>query len=203
MLSLSREFLFIHVPKTAGNAIQNALRQFTEDQFVVVNPDYQDGYERFEVRNPEFPNLHKHSTLEDYRRALGEERLRRLFKFTCVRNPWDRAISYYFSPHRGRQDWDRGEFIRFIQQVAPAVTFLQTEVGQSIAMDAILRYESLDSDFAALCTRLGLGDPALPRVNVSRSEPYAGYYDEELVELVRRRFADDINAFGYSFGPSN
>ena len=36
MISLARQFLFVHVPKTAGNAIQNKLRAYSEDVVVVT-----------------------------------------------------------------------------------------------------------------------------------------------------------------------
>ena len=40
--------LFLHIPKTAGNSIQNILRDYSEDEIVARGG--QDGLERFEVR---------------------------------------------------------------------------------------------------------------------------------------------------------
>ncbi len=50
MLSLKNNFLFIHLPKTAGNSIQGNLQHYSEDDVVCLN-DLQDGIERVEIRN--------------------------------------------------------------------------------------------------------------------------------------------------------
>jgi N6-adenosine-specific RNA methylase IME4 len=101
MISLRNRFLFVHIPKTAGNSIQSVLCDYSEDR--IVTRGGQDGVERFEVRSAG-RELEKHSTLADYYRELGEETAAGLFKFTCVRNPWDRMISFWFSPHRRETD---------------------------------------------------------------------------------------------------
>src|SRR5207247_8451883 len=71
MISLQKHFLFVHIPKTAGNSIQTALRDYSEDQLVALRKE-QDGIERFGLRNPKY-NIKKHSTLAEYRDALENE----------------------------------------------------------------------------------------------------------------------------------
>ena len=61
MISTQKKFLFIHVPKTGGNSIQNILHEYSEDE-IVASAKHQDGVERFEVRNSKY-NIRKHSTL--------------------------------------------------------------------------------------------------------------------------------------------
>jgi hypothetical protein len=55
MIFEKKQIIFIHYPKTAGNSIQDALRQYTNDKLVTLTK-YQDGVERFEVRNEKFKN---------------------------------------------------------------------------------------------------------------------------------------------------
>src|SRR6266481_5287817 len=74
MISIQKRFLFVHIPKTAGNSIQSALRDYSEDQLVALRKE-QDGIERFGLRNPKY-NVKKHSTLGEYRDALGNEQSR-------------------------------------------------------------------------------------------------------------------------------
>ena len=98
-------FLFVHIRKTAGNSIQSVLRILSEDQLVALRKE-QDGMERFGLRNPRY-KIKKHSTLGEYRDALGDEQFRDLYKFTCVRNPWDRMVSYYFTPTQNPKTGNR------------------------------------------------------------------------------------------------
>jgi hypothetical protein len=46
MISFQKRFLFVHIPKTAGNSIQSVLRDYSEDELVALLSE-QDGVERF------------------------------------------------------------------------------------------------------------------------------------------------------------
>ncbi|NES07943.1 MAG: sulfotransferase family protein [Okeania sp. SIO2F4] len=87
--------MFIHILKTAGNSIQNVLKYYSEDKIVCLN-SLQDGVERFEVRNKNFPNIHKHSSLLDYYQVLSPDIFHSLYKFAVIRNPWERNHSFFF-----------------------------------------------------------------------------------------------------------
>ncbi|NER07353.1 MAG: sulfotransferase family protein [Okeania sp. SIO3C4] len=108
--------MFIHIPKTAGNSIQNVLKYYSEDEIVCLNP-LQDGVERFGVRNKNFPNIHKYSSLLDYYPVLLPDIFHSLYKFSVLRNPWERMISYFFSPHPQTQKLNRDEFIDLLGKV--------------------------------------------------------------------------------------
>src|SRR3954451_16145612 len=81
MISFQKRFLFVHIPKTAGNSIQSVLRDYSEDELVALRRE-QDGVERFGLRNPKY-KIKKHSTLQEYRLALGKEKFGELYKFAC------------------------------------------------------------------------------------------------------------------------
>jgi len=121
MISLQKGFLFVHIPKTAGNSIQSALRVYSEDELVALRRE-QDGIERFGLRNAKY-NIRKHSALAEYRAALGDEQFRRLYKFTCVRNPWDRMVSLYFTPTQNPAEWDRKRFWKIAASAPSAADF--------------------------------------------------------------------------------
>lgn len=193
MLSTSHNFLFIHVPKTGGNSIQSVLSTYADDKITCVQP-WQDGVERFEVRS-EKHSTHKHSTAAEYRQAYGEYLYSQLFKFCTVRNPWDRCISHYFSPHRGKVEWSREAFIQFVQaEVMPLEHYAAVD-----EMGFVIRFESIQSDFDTVCRSLSIPLVSLPHRNASRRLYYRSYFDTETAEIVRAKFAEEVRHFGYAF----
>ena len=199
MLSKNKKFLFIHLPKTGGNSLQERLKAYSEDAIVKIN-SIQDGVERFEVRN-EYPGIHKHSSLSDYRMALPESLFSQLFVFSTIRNPWERMVSFYFSPHRRVKNWDRNAFIALVNSVKSLPELLSTSAPSHWSENAnfILRFEHLDEDYRALCEKLKLKYAPLNIRNKSSRNHYSQYYDEELIQLVAERFAPEIQYGKYIF----
>ena len=200
MISLQKRFLFVHIPKTAGNSIQSVLRDYSEDQLVALRKE-QDGIERFGLRNPKY-QLKKHSMLRDYCDALGPEQFRDLYKFTCVRNPWDRMVSYYFTPTQNPEAWNRKKFREIISKAVSVADYLRLEDSEEdpfANVDHIIRFENLADDFGAVCAAIDISPPTLPQYNRSTRDHYSKYYDDELRELVRFRFAAEIERFNYTF----
>ena len=200
MISFQKGFLFVHIPKTAGNSIQSALRDYSEDQLVALRKE-QDGIERFALRNPKY-KIRKHSTLRQYRDTLGEEQFRKLYRFTCVRNPWDRMVSYYFTPTQNPESWDREKFYGIISKAISIADYLrlnENEKDPFANVDYIMRFENLADDFRTVCNQLDISPVTLPQYNRSMREHYAKYYDDELRDFVRTRFAEEIERFGYTF----
>jgi hypothetical protein len=200
MISLQKRFLFVHIPKTAGNSIQSVLRDYSEDQLVALRKE-QDGVERFGLRNPKY-KIKKHSTLAEYRAALGEAEFGGLYKFTCVRNPWDRMVSYYFTPTQKTEAWDPKKFRKIISNAVSVADYLSLNQGEEDPfnnVDYIMRFESLADDFRFVCAALDISPTILPQYNRSNREHYSKYYDNELRKLVRERCAAEIERFGYTF----
>jgi hypothetical protein len=212
MISLKKKFLFIHVPKTGGNSIQNILSAHSEDEIVAVRAQ-QDRVDRFEVRNAKY-NTTKHSTLAQYKAELDSATYRSLFKFATIRNPWDRMISFYFSPHRGLKEWDRNQFLALVNRMQPLPHYIQApsflnrilSCGKrqlDCDIDCLLRFENLEEDFRVVCDRLAIPFEPLPRRNRSERTHYSRYYDDELVEIVRRKYREEIEFCGYEFEQSS
>jgi len=200
MISFQKRFLFIHIPKTAGNSIQSILRDYSEDELVALRSE-QDGIERFGLRNPKY-KIKKHSTLAEYKAALGEAQFGGLYKFTCVRNPWDRIVSLYFTPTQDMGAWHRKKLRKVISKALSVAEYLQLDKGERDPFDNadyVMRFENLADDFRTVCGALGISPTTLPQYNRSSREHYSKYYDDELRELVRTRFAAEVERFGYTF----
>src|ERR1044072_8708387 len=166
MISFQKRFLFVHIPKTAGNSIQSVLRDYSEDELVALRGE-QDGVERFGLRNPKY-KVKKHSTLAEDRAALGDAEFGGLHKFICVRNPWDRMVSYYFTPTQKAEVRNRKKFRKIISSALSVADYLrldQREEDPFGNVDYIMRFENLADDFRTVCAALDISPMKLPQYN--------------------------------------
>ena len=65
-------------------------------------------------------------------------------------------------------------------------------------MNFIGRYENLENDFKTVCDRIGI-QRQLPHYKLTNHEHYSRYYDEETIDLVSKKYADEISYFNYEF----
>jgi len=212
MISTTKNFLFIHVPKTGGNSVQNILKKYSDDK-IIAYKDYQDGIERFEIENDKY-KVTKHSTLLEYKQALEPNIYKNMFKIATLRNPWEMVVSYYFSPHRGSINWDRTSFINLLKNIKPLRYYITTNQKGSFLgdyfknsflkkidneIDFLLRFERLNDDFKRLCKFIGIPEYNLPVRNKSDRKHYSKYYDSELIKLVSNKFREEIKLGNYIF----
>lgn len=216
MISLQKQFLFIHIQKTGGNSIQNILREYSEDQ-VTSDKAHQDGYEMFGLKNNKY-NIEKHSTLSEYKREIEPDVYKKLFKFATIRNPFDMLVSSYFSRNRGRSAWDKEEFKKVINGVATIrdyiveesfISKVDSKLGLNLSqrikpldsdIDFLIRFEHLNEDFKKVCEIIDIPFTELPHRNKSKRKHYTEYYDRELIEMVHTKFHEEITYNNYQFG---
>lgn len=208
MYSAAYGFLFVHIPRTCGNSIQQIIRHFSEDRIVTDRyPDgqFRDGTDRFEVAGTY--TRRKHDSLARYHEVMPMAVFARAFKFCAVRDPWSRSMSYYFSPRRWLKKgvepyWSKQEFLASLADLRPMVDYLKV-AGEILDLDYVVRFERLDADVARVLELIGVpaGTPPLPHVNKGHAEDYRRYYDQDraLIESVGERYAEDIARFGYAY----
>lgn len=156
--------------------------------------------------------LWKHSTLADIAGLVSEAELAAFFTFTLVRNPWDRAVSYYrwlrvqgfAHPAVGlAKSHDFKGFLAHPQTQAafrmwPYGAYMRDARGAERA-SAFVRLERFEEDAAPLFAHLGFRT-ALPRVNESdRGRDWRPHYDDDSAALLADLCAEDIARFGYAF----
>ena len=186
---------FVHVPKAAGASVGRALYGC---------------------------HTGHHMNLLDYRTAFTKMFFDAAFKFTFVRNPWDRLVSAYFYL---RQDtglaFNRAQAEKSVTQFDTFEDFVTDFMARKdfnsilhlreqhlflrlpwrgIGVDFVGRYESLHDDFAFIAKRLDR-DIALEHRNASalRKHDYRDLYTPACIDIVSRAYAKDIEYFGYRF----
>lgn len=204
MISLEAGFLFIHRGKSAGNSITELLLPHARDNVKRLLPHkVQDSIERFDIAN-ETIEARKHASLREYRDAIGPEKLGPLYKFSNLRNPFDRLVSVYFHPpridRRGR-DFIEADFIKIINKQRTFRDFVCLDPSDALDthLDRIIRFEHLEEDLNGVMSDLGLPRAELPHRNRSEHDHYRSYYSPASRALVEERFAEELAFGSYSF----
>jgi Sulfotransferase family len=200
MLSRTHRFIFLHVPRTGGNAIQQQLLPFSEDRKDVRGG--RDGVDTFEVRGP--MTSHKHAMLEDYARRIDISGFQVAMS---VRDPIERALSLYFAPIRVRTErrrahapFDIDAFERLVSTMDPMADFIRIDGRVSRMPDILLRFEDgVPNNLKVLGERLSLPlSQSCGHLNAGENEQRNQLRSDRRVrDLARARFAEDFEIFGY------
>lgn len=189
----ANQAIFVHTPKAAGTAIALSL----------------------------FGELPYHYTAEDYRAIFGREAFNRYFKFSFVRNPWDRVHSAYTYLLKGGwnsrdQAWSQQHlepyagFEAFVLEGLPRREVRQfmhfvpqhhfvCGISGRLLVDYLGYYETIAEDFRRISERLGIG-AELVNTNRSTEQDYRERYTLKMRKMVERLYRTDIRKFGYEFG---
>jgi len=189
--------IFIHIPKCAGVSITNLL----------------------------YGNLAGgHTTFDDYSLIFSPREIKHYFKFTVVRNPWDRVVSaYHFLAKGGMNDDDKQwaeenisdykDFKSFVKGWLSAENILKyhhfrpqhsyfTALHEKLEVDYIAFLENLHNDFEVIREMVD-SSAILEQKNKSNHNDYKDYYDEETKMIVANVYAKDISLLGYNFDNSS
>ena len=217
ILSRGRKYLFVHIPKTGGTALAQALeaRAMADDLLVGDTPKARK--RRGRLRDVKTAGrLWKHSTLAEAEGLYHRDELDDLYIFTLVRNPWDRTVSYYHwlraqsFDHPAVTTAKAHDFSGFLHdpsmqaslQAHPYSWYLRDGAGVQRPAHYI-RLEHFAKDAAALEAHLGFALTPLPKVNVSdRPRDYRRFYSDEDAALLGRLNRANCAQFGYEFDRS-
>ena len=150
---------------------------------------------------------------------VGESIYNACYKFTIVRNPWDKVISQFIYM-QGRKDLQEyigvsdvnslKEYLGLTQkkehiQWASQVSFILDDNGNKL-VDFIGRFETYEISVREVLGRLGLGHhffglikTKIPHQKKGQRKKYQEYYDEESREMVQAIYQEDIEYFNYAY----
>ena len=108
MISHKHKCIFVHLRRTAGNSIEEALGSIQLfDRSGKPTNQWDNKLHRGNTRYKHDKRGHYLHTTATEIRDLYPDSFDKYFKFSIVRNPWDQMISYYFrvtpKDHEGRK----------------------------------------------------------------------------------------------------
>ena len=195
MISHKLKFIFIHIPKTSGNSLILYLKDFIDDEIINTN-NHMGKKQGIRVLCEKTRKHIKHLTIKYYENTYGEK-INNYFKFTIVRNPYDRILSFYFW-HKGKnnQVFNRNEFINFIKRNN---SFQHKYIDNTFH---IIHYENLMEELKNIeCFKEITDFNNFPRLNASSNSKrnYNEILDKELKDLIFNKFKKDFELFGYEY----
>jgi len=184
--------IFVHITKSAGTSIAKSL----------------------------YGSLPYHYTASQYQVIFGPKRFRKCFKYTFVRNPWDRIYSAFTYLKGGGWneddkkwaednlsgiddfnvfilDWLTPKRLESHIHFWPQLKFLTDWKGK-VLVDYIGHFETIELDFQAICLKTGL-QGSLMHTNASNRNSYTDIYSEAAIAKVAYLYKKDIASFGYTF----
>ncbi|MFD2168197.1 sulfotransferase family 2 domain-containing protein [Thalassotalea euphylliae] len=191
MLALKKKFLFVHIPKVAGQSIEKTLMAIFDDlperNELLLKPNLNP------LKGP--PRL-AHLTAQEYIRCgyIDQASFDNIYKFAFVRNPWERLVSEFnYRKSLGLEKY-QCSFRRFVmdgfptkfdddyvnardlfRHVIPQSSFLFDKDGE-LLVDFIGRFERLQADFSIVCKKLGVEETELMRENITKLQKSNSFF---------------------------
>ena len=148
-----------------------------------------------------------HMSATDARRTLGDDIWNGYFRFAVERNPWDFAVSLYHWKLR-RNAKRRMSLAEYVQRGYPARyanSRLYTIDGE-IAVDRLLRFESLNQGLDEVSAHLGFPQPLSAllasiqaKSGIRDDRGYRDRFTAPARERISRQFEREIATLGYTF----
>jgi len=185
--------IFIHIPKTGGSSIAKSMGLYGNKS----------------IRSA-WGNRRQHFTMSELLQegCITEEEKEQYFKFSFVRNPFDRMVSLYLYQNRGVKKPNFPKYIystfkRIKNCTEKRLFYFRKQsdylfYNEVCVVDFIGRFESIKTDFKKISNRLNIIFK-LPHLKKSKRKHYRTYYDIGSRKIVKQFYEADLEKFGYSY----
>lgn len=162
-----------------------------------------------------------HKTIQDYIDQIGEPVMNAMFKFSVIRNPWDRTYSWwrFFVAEKVVMPRFSKDFDGWVSSRITAINQMRNlgntkrpldqlsyyrDASGGLRIDKFLRFENLDAEFKLIAQKVGAIKPldnigGNGKVNSAKLN-YRDYYkSQQAIDLVAKLNLELIEKFGYKF----
>lgn len=206
IISHKYKFIFFALPKTGTHSIRFALRPHLgehDEEHVALFHQSKFDIEEFKTRN------NGHFSVQEIMPHLRKEVWDTYYKFTFVRNPYDRFVSAIVFTNKNLQKHPAlvKPFIeKFVTKPGfeeniffkPLYDYLINEAG-NFCMDFIGKTETMEQDYQKICTHLGIPIESIGIENSTKRNTYQEALSPLSKLKIEEIYKNDIEKFRYSF----
>ena len=193
IISDKYKYIFIRPQKVGGTSVLRALPK---------------PHRRFEKDNKQWIQKQTGRSMDPYHipaehvaQLIPEDKLNEYFKFSIVRNPYDRIVSlYHYLTRMNKHKYNT--FDKFIHNIYKVQWYgIQMSQSKFIGnVDYTIRFEELQTGFNKVCDRLNLPHRQLQHYKKTQDRThYKNYYCDVTKQIVTEMFQEDLNKFDYKF----
>lgn len=192
----TKPFAFIHIAKSGGSSITKTLANYIGEP----REKYRNGKTKF-LRASAIP--------------IYLDEPDNYFKFTIIRNPFSRTVSFYHYKQQIRQpphnlslditfeDWiEKYKGYREIPHMHTSLCIMNfRKLVISYWLDFIGRLETINNDWRIICEKLEINpdECRLMHDKQSNHKHYQEYYTNKTRQTIQDYFEVDLKLFGYSY----
>lgn len=202
-----RHVLFVWIPKTGGTTVYRTLKPFRMSKIKV--PDKIS----LNFKNRGWVTFGHIQYSELVQKGLVNKNFNNeSFKFSFVRNPFDRTVSLFFYLKKrkminsnlsfdefclmlNKRDYPKTGFyhVNGLSQANPQAAWLR-----NINMDFIGKLENFNQDFKTICDIIGVPAPAnFSKENSSSHGNFKNYYSKKAELIIQNLYGEDFKYFEY------
>jgi hypothetical protein len=224
IVSHKHQFIFIHLGRTGGRSLTMELAKHCGKTDIITPTG--------DFLGQNATGWQRHVAAKVVRERLGPAIWDKYFTFTVERNPWEKVLSNYWAYKGYRHGfggsseqislaermwrkvsgypWTLQGWLKYRKMRGwisgsmrlPSAIEKYTDSTGELMVDAVYRYEQLDTHLKHLSDRLGFElrlETKEGRGTRKNRNPYAESYTDWSQQLVAERFADDLELLQYKF----
>jgi len=168
--------IFIHIPKNAGTSIE----EYFGNESVRIQPS-------------------KHADIHEIKRKFKNS-YNNYRKFTIIRNPYDKMVSWYFYLKRNLgENYNIIEFNDWIEDPSKfwhaddPISYLKPQHEWVDKTVEIVKFENINKELNVFFNE----EIDLPVTNKSKHDHYLEYYNRESLDIIYNRYKEDFEKFNY------
>ena len=167
--------IFIHIPKNAGTSIE----EYFGNESVRIQPS-------------------KHADIHEIKSRFKNS-YNNYKKFTIIRNPYDKMVSWYFYLKKNLGNYNVIEFNDWIKDPSKfwhandPISFLKPQYDWIDDTVEIIKFENLNKEINSFFNK----KINLPVTNKSNHNNYLEYYNKQSLDIIYDRYKEDFKKFNY------